>query len=107
MRLQTTKSKNAESFYVVKSVYSNGKRTNKIIEKLGTLPEVIEKAGREDPYIWAKKYVEKLNQDERELKEPIMVQYSPYKCIEKDISRSFNGGYLFLQQIYHELKLME
>ena len=105
MRLQTTKSKNAESFYVVKSVYSNGKRTNKIIEKLGTLPEVIEKAGREDPYIWAKKYVEKLNQDERELKEPIMVQYSPYKCIEKDISRSFNGGYLFLQQIYHELKL--
>lgn len=105
MRLQTTKSKNAESFYVVKSVYSNGKRTNKIIEKLGTLPEVIEKAGGEDPYIWAKKYVEKLNQDERELKEPIMVQYSPYKCIEKDISRSFNGGYLFLQQIYHELKL--
>lgn len=105
MRLQTTKSKNAESFYVVKSVYSNGKRTNKIIEKLGTLPEVIEKAGGDDPYIWAKKYVEKLNQDERELKEPIMVQYSPYKCIEKDISRSFNGGYLFLQQIYHELKL--
>ena len=45
MRLQTTKSKNAESFYVVKSVYSSGKRTNKIIEKLGTLPEVIEKAG--------------------------------------------------------------
>lgn len=34
MRLQTTKSKNAESFYVVKSVYKDGKRTNKIMKNL-------------------------------------------------------------------------
>lgn len=105
MRLQTTKSKNSESFYVVKSVYSNGKRTNKIIEKLGTLPEVIEKANGEDPYIWAKKYVEKLTQEERAAKEPIIVRYSPYKNIDKNANHFFNGGYLFLQQIYHELKL--
>lgn len=105
MRLQTTKSKNAESFYVVKSIYANGKRTNKIVEKLGTLTDVINKSGGEDPYIWAKNYVEKLNKEEKEAKNPIMVQYSPYKNIDKDICRSFNGGYLFLQQIYHELKL--
>lgn len=105
MRLQTTKSKNAESFYVVKSIYTNGKRTNKIVEKLGTLSEVIEKADGEDPYIWAKNYVDKLNVEEKEAKNPIIVQYSPYKSIDKDICRSFNGGYLFLQQIYHELNL--
>lgn len=89
MRLQTTKSKNSESFYVVKSVYSNGKRTNKIIEKLGTLPEVIEKANGEDPYIWAKKYVEKLTQEERAAKEPIIVRYSPYKNIDKNANHFF------------------
>ena len=37
MRLQTVKSKNAQSFYVVKSTYIKGKRSNKVVEKLGTL----------------------------------------------------------------------
>ena len=32
-----------------------------------------------------------------------MVQYSPTKLTEKEQQRSFNGGYLFLQKIYHEL----
>ena len=36
MRLQIIKSKNAQSLYVVKSVYRNKKRTNKVVEKLGT-----------------------------------------------------------------------
>ena len=36
MRLQIVKSKNAQSLYVVKTVYHNKKRTNKVIEKLGT-----------------------------------------------------------------------
>ena len=35
MRLQISRSKNAASFYVVKSVHVNGKRTNKVHEKLG------------------------------------------------------------------------
>ena len=36
MRLQIVKSKNAQSLYVVKTVYNNKKRTNKVVEKLGT-----------------------------------------------------------------------
>ena len=35
MRLTITKSKNSESFFVIKSVTINGKRTSKVIEKLG------------------------------------------------------------------------
>ncbi len=31
MRLQVSKSKNSASFYVVKSIYLNGKRTNKVV----------------------------------------------------------------------------
>ena len=44
MRLQITKSANAECFYVVKSVYKDKKRTNKVIEKLGNLEEVKQRA---------------------------------------------------------------
>ncbi|MDQ2088218.1 IS1634 family transposase [Herbivorax sp. ANBcel31] len=106
MRLQISKTKNAASFYVVKSVYTNGKRTNKIVEKLGTYEELRVKLDDRDPYKWAKEYVAELNRLEKEGREPdVIAKYSPYKRIEKDVRRTFNGGYLFLQQIYHELGL--
>ena len=106
MRLQISKSKNAASFYVIKSVYENGKRSNKVVEKLGTYETLKDKLNGRDPYEWAKEYVEELNRLEREGREPdVITKYSPSKRIEKDVRRSFNGGYLFLQQIYHELAL--
>ena len=52
MRLQIVKSKNAQSLYVVKSIYHNKKRTNKVIEKLGTY-ENLKKVLNEDPIVWA------------------------------------------------------
>jgi transposase len=106
MRLQISCSKNAASFYVVKSVYVNGKRTNKVYEKLGTYKELKAKLGDKDPYEWANEYVAELNRLEEEGKEPVVIaKYSPTKLIKKDEQRSFNGGYLFLQKIYHELGL--
>lgn len=106
MRLQISKTKNAASFYVVKSVYINGKRTNKVVEKLGTYEELRVKLGDRDPYKWAEEYVAELNRLEKEGREPdVIAKYSPYKRIEKDVRCTFNGGYLFLQQIYHELGL--
>jgi len=105
-RLQISRTKNAASFYVVKSIYVNGKRTNKVYEKLGTYEELKARLGDQDPYEWAEEYVAELNRLEEEGKEPdVIARYSPYKRIEKDVRRSFNGGYLFLQQIYHELQL--
>lgn len=104
MRLQISKSKNAASFYVVKSVYSKGKRTNKVVEKLGTYEELKIKLGDKDPYEWAEEYVDELNRLEKEGKEPeVIAKYSPSKLVEKGEKRSFNGGYLFLQKLYHEL----
>ena len=106
MRLQVSKTKNAASFYVVKSVYLDGKRTNKVVEKLGTYEELKEKLGYKDPYEWAEEYVKNLNRLEKENKQPdVIAKYSPIKIIEKGKQQSFNGGYLFLQQIYYELGL--
>jgi transposase len=106
MRLQTSKSKNATSFYVTKSVYNNGTRSTKIVEKLGTYAELKIKLNGRDPYEWAEEYVKELNRIYKEGREPdVIAKYSPYKRIEKDERRCFNGGYLFLKKIYHELKL--
>lgn len=104
MRLQIVKSKNAQSLYVVKSIYHNKKRTNKVIEKLGTY-ENLKKVLNEDPIIWAKKYVDELNLKEKEGTRDVLVKYSPTKIIEKNLQNSFNVGYLFLEKIYYELGL--
>jgi transposase len=105
MRLKISKSKNASSFYVITDVIKNNKRSTKIVEKLGTLEEVTIKANNEDPIEWAKKYIEELNKKEKENKIDIIIKKSSYKQIDTGVQASFNCGYLFLEKIYHELKL--
>ena len=105
MKLTISKSKNAESFYVAKSFYSEGKRTSKIVEKLGTRAELEKKLNGRDPVEWANEYIAQLTKKDKEQKREVLVKYSPVKAIPKGKQRSFNGGYLFLQKIYHELGL--
>lgn len=107
MRLKITKSKNSASLYVIKSVYNSKTQSNTsvIVEKLGTEAELRKKLNGQDPYEWAKQYIEELNKKEKEETREVIVKYSPTRVIAKDEQRSFNGGYLFLQQIYHQLGL--
>jgi transposase len=106
MRLSISKSKNATSYYVKEDVTIDGKRTSKIIEKLGTAAELEKKLGGRDPEEWAREYVEELNRLEKEGREPVVIaKYSPSKLIKKGEQRTFNGGYLFLQKLYHGLGL--
>lgn len=105
MRLQISKSKNSASLYVIKSIYINRKEHTKIVEKLGTYDELLKKLNGQDPIEWAKKYIEELNRKEKEDEREVLVKYSPSKLISKGEQRSFNGGYIFLQKIYHELGL--
>ena len=52
-----------------------------------------------------KKYVEKLTRLEYEEKREIILPYSPTKLIKSNSQKTFNSGYLFLQNIYYHLKL--
>lgn len=106
MRLSLSKSKNATSLYVIEDVVENNKRTSKVVKKLGTVKELEKKLKGRDPIEWAKEYVAKLNRLEEKGKEPIVIaKYSPSKLVNKGEQRSFNGGYLFLQNIYYKLGL--
>ena len=106
MRLSLVKSKNATQFYVIKSFRdSNGKNTSKIIEKLGNLEEVTKKANGQDPIQWAKEYIDILNEKEKNESLDIIAKFSPSTQIPKDVQNSYNGGYLFLQDIYYSLGL--
>lgn len=105
MRLKMSKSKNATSLYVIKDVTINGKRTSKIVKKLGTVKELENKLNGKDPIEWAKEHINEMNNNEKQGKLDISITYSNSKQIPKDKQVLFNGGYLFLQQIYHELGL--
>ena len=105
MRLKITKSKNVNLYYVIKTIYVDGKQKTKIVEKLGNETEVIQKANGQDPVVWAKKYIEELNKKEKENDVEIIARFSNSIQIEKDTQKIFNGGYLFLQDIYYGLKL--
>ena len=106
MRLSLVKSKNAIQFYVIKSFRdSNGKNTSKIIEKLGNLEEVTKKANGLDPVQWAKEYINTLNEKEKNESLDVIAKFSPSTQIPKDVQNSYNGGYLFLQDIYYSLGL--
>lgn len=103
MRLRVTKCKNTEIFYVIKTIYIDGKQKTITVERIGNTNEVLKKSEGEDPYIWSKKYVEDLNKQEKEGTRDILIKKSQVKQIEKNQERCFNCGYLFLEKLYYEL----
>jgi len=90
---------------VIKSTYKDGKHSSKIVEKLGTYAELSERLAGQDPIEWAKAYIAQLNEKEKDDHAKVMVQFSPTKQIDWDQQRTYNLGYLFLQQIYYALGL--
>lgn len=90
---------------MIKSTYKDGKHSSKIVEKLGTYDELLNKLNGQDPIEWAKAYIEERTRQEKEENMAVRLNFSPYKQIAMGERRSFNGGYLFLQRIYHDIGL--
>ena len=105
MRLKVSRSKNSASFYVTKTIYIDKRERTITVEKLGTEKELRERLNGQDPYKWAKDYVEKLNKEEKEESRQVIIKLTQSKLINKGEQLSYNGGYLFLQKLYHNLKL--
>lgn len=107
MHVSFSKSKNTELIYILKTVTIDGKRTSKTIESLGNVEDLKIKlnTNRDGVVIWAKKRAKELTIKEKNDKQDIMIKYSPAKQIPKDVQNSFDGGYIFLKHILHQLKL--
>lgn len=105
MKITVSKSKNATILYLTKSIRVNGKSTTKTVERLGSLEEVQARAGDMDAMEWAKAYAIQRTNEEKNGNNETIIKYQNYKLIDKDIRRSCNAGYLFLQDIYYSLGL--
>lgn len=105
MRLGWTKNMNSITYRVVKTIRVNGKNKTLLIKNLGSEKYICETYGVSDAKAWAKEQVALMNQAELSETAPISIEFFSNKDLEVNQQRSFNGGYLFLQQIYHELGL--
>lgn len=106
MTLQLKKSGSHTYLYAIKSFRKeDGRCTTKVVEKFGTVEELREKLGGEDPIEWARARVAEMTAAEKEENQNVVVEYNPKAYIQKGEQRSYNGGYLFLQKMYYELGL--
>lgn len=106
MRIKKSISKNSVSYSVIENVRDiHGKSTTRVVEALGNEQQIREKYPGVDPEEWARAYAKKLTEEQKLKSETVIVKYNPERRIQKDKRNSFNVGYLFLQSIYHQLKL--
>ena len=104
MRVVTHKTKKGISYYIIRDVTkNNGKRSTETLRDLGTAEEIIEKYHCTDAMAWAKEQAEKM-EDESPGRN-ILVPYSPSVLVPFGQVNSVDVGYLFLQQVYYDLRI--
>ena len=110
MRVTTTKSKNSESFYITHSYTKNdGTTTSRIYKKLGTLASLERELNtdRDGVMEWAKEQARIETEKYKKEKEAqtVLIPFHADRELEYDKQVFYEGGYLFLQSIYYQLRL--
>ena len=110
MRISYSKTKNSVNYYIIDDYTRNGKRTTKIVNKIGNYNNVLERAKKEnmDVDTWLKSYLKEylINNGllSTEQTKVIIEKYSN-KLISKNTINKYNVGYLFLKDIYYSLRI--
>lgn len=108
-RIKTSTSKNSISYSIIEDYNRNGKRTTRVVEKIGNYNKIAPLANNEgiDVDTWLKNYLNNFlikhsisNTDEK-----VIIEKHSNKLIPKNVTNKFNVGYLFLKDIYYSLKL--
>ncbi|MBO8456629.1 MAG: transposase, partial [Spirochaetes bacterium] len=105
MRLGWTTGKYSTTYRAVKTVRINGENKTLIVKTFGSEKYICETYGVTDAKAWAKEQVRLMNEAEQQDTAVFQIELSAAKDLSMDMQRCFNGGYLFLQQIYYELGL--
>ena len=105
MRLGWAKKGNSISYYVHKTIRVDGKNKSLVIKRLGSEKYICETYGVTDAKAWCKEQVLLMNEAEKEDSATFNIELCASTDLAIDEQRRFNGGYLFLQDIYYELGL--
>ena len=105
MRLGWTTGKYSITYRAVRTVRINGKNKTQIVKSFGSEKYICETYGVTDAKAWAKEQVRLMNEAEAESSATFNFELCAGTDLVMDERRRFNGGYLFLQDIYYELGL--
>ena len=108
MYIAITGSKNNKDVYIYRSFRKeNGKASSCIYKKLGKYNALLEQFdGNEDKLMtWAKEQAAKETQLYKQHTGKVSVEFSKAATIPMNERRSFNAGYLFLQELCTQLRL--
>ena len=105
MRLGWTKNKNSTTYRAVKTIRVDGKNKTLPIRTFGSDKFICETYGVTDAKAWAKEQIRLMNEAEKEDSAKFNIELCAGTNLIMDEQRRFNGGYLFLQDLYYELGL--
>lgn len=105
LRLGWAKTKYSISYYIQKTVYINGKNKSLVVKRLGSEKYICNTYGVTDAKAWAKEQVRLMNEAEKEDTAAFTIELCSGTDLVLNEQRRFNGGYLFLQNIYYQLGL--
>ena len=105
MRLGWTENKNSTTYRALKTIRVNGKNKTLPIKTFGTDKYICETYGVTDAKAWAKEQVKQMNEAEQEDAAIFQIDLCAGTDLNLNEQQRFNGGYLFLQDIYYELGL--
>ena len=105
MRLGWTKNKNSTTYRAVKTVRVDGKNKTLPIKTFGSDKFICATYNVTDAKAWAKEQVRLMNEAEKADSAKFNIALCAGTDLVMNEQRHFNGGYLFLQDIYYELGL--
>ena len=105
MRLGWTTNRNSITYRAIKTIRVDGKNKTLIVKSFGSEKQICEEHGVQDAKAWAKEQVRLMNEAEKEDAAKFNIELCAGTDLVIDEQRRFNGGYLFLQDIYYELGL--
>ena len=97
--------KTGKNYYIIRSIKRDGKRSSEVVERLGSEEEIMSRYHCTDAESWAKQRLDELNEQERTARTKVLVPFESKTLIPLNEQKSFNVGYLFLQQLYYDLYL--
>ena len=95
-----------KTYYIIDSIKRDGKRSSETVERLGTEQEIMKLHGTSNPSAWMEARARELTEKKKAASgKKVLVPFLPDAELEPGVQNAFNVGYLFLQQIYYQLKL--
>ena len=105
MRLGWTTGKYSTTYRAVKTIRVNGKNKTLIVKSFGSEKFICETYNVTDAKAWAKEQVRIMNEAEKEEDSTFSIELNSGTDLVLNDQQCFNGGYLFIQDVYYELGL--